>query len=95
MTAPRGYAIGYLKNVEIGPEIAKYTERVEATTAPYGGQFLVYGGQFVGGWDLVRRHCHAGVPRSGQRAVVVQVVGLSAILLLRTEYATSMVALVS
>jgi uncharacterized protein (DUF1330 family) len=42
--ARKGYAIGILKDVEVGPEIVEYLERIDATLAPYGGRFIVHGG---------------------------------------------------
>jgi uncharacterized protein (DUF1330 family) len=39
----KAYAIGLLKNVEIGPPIVEYLERIDATLAPYGGRFLIHG----------------------------------------------------
>ncbi|QXE36547.1 DUF1330 domain-containing protein [Streptomyces sp. GMY02] len=95
MTAPRAYAIGYLEDVEVGPEIAEYIERIEATLAPYGGRFLVHGGQLVG---------HEGTWNGD--IVILEFPGLAhaqewyespeyqAILPLRTEHSTSKVALV-
>jgi uncharacterized protein (DUF1330 family) len=37
------YAIGHLRNIEIGPEIREYLERIDATLAPFDGQFLIHG----------------------------------------------------
>ncbi|WP_062217175.1 DUF1330 domain-containing protein [Streptomyces sp. NBRC 109706] len=95
MRAPRAYAIGYLKDAEVGPEIAEYIRRIEATMAPYGGRYLVHGGQLIGHegtWDgdivilefpdLARAQEWYGSP------------AYQAILPLRTEHSTSMVALV-
>ncbi|MDT0265256.1 DUF1330 domain-containing protein [Streptomyces sp. DSM 44915] len=48
MTAPRAYVIACLRDAEVGPENAEYLERIEATTAPHGGRYLVHGGQLVG-----------------------------------------------
>jgi uncharacterized protein (DUF1330 family) len=39
-----GYAIGILNDVDMGPPIAEYLERIDATLAPYGGRFIVHGG---------------------------------------------------
>jgi uncharacterized protein (DUF1330 family) len=50
----KGYAIAYLRDVELGPEIVEYIERIDATMAPYGGRFLVHGGRLTpaeGTWD--------------------------------------------
>jgi uncharacterized protein (DUF1330 family) len=41
----KGYAIGILKDVQIGPQIVEYLERIDATLAPYGGRFIVHGGE--------------------------------------------------
>lgn len=95
MTAPRGCVIGYLENVEIGPEIAEYLERIEATMAPYGGRFLVHGGQLAGHegtWDgdIVMLE----FPDLASAQEWYKSPGYQAILPLRTEHATSMVALV-
>ena len=43
MTSPApGYVIGYLENVDVGPEILEYIERIEDTFEPYGGHWLVH-----------------------------------------------------
>jgi uncharacterized protein (DUF1330 family) len=42
--AMKGYAIGILKQVTMGPPIVEYLERIDATLAPFGGQFIVHGG---------------------------------------------------
>ncbi|WP_446663612.1 DUF1330 domain-containing protein [Flexivirga sp. B27] len=41
-TVPAGYAIGYLENVDMGPHIVEYLERIEGTFEPYGGRWLVH-----------------------------------------------------
>ncbi|MGW2277966.1 DUF1330 domain-containing protein [Streptomyces sp. NPDC001770] len=96
MTAPpRGYAIGYLRNVELGPDIAEYIERIEGTMAPYGGRFLVHGGRLVaheGEWDgdlVVLEFPDTAAAQEWYESPAYQ-----AILPLRTEHATSMVAVV-
>ena len=40
----KGYGIGILKDVQTGPQIVEYLERIDATLAPYGGRFIVHGG---------------------------------------------------
>lgn len=48
------YAIGYLREVQFGEEIATYMRCIDATLEPYGGQFLVHGGALSpreGDWD--------------------------------------------
>lgn len=37
------YAIAHLRDVEVGPEIVEYLERIDATLTPFGGEFLVHG----------------------------------------------------
>jgi uncharacterized protein (DUF1330 family) len=40
----KGYAIGILKDVQVGPQIVEYLEHIDSTLAPYGGRFIVHGG---------------------------------------------------
>lgn len=52
------YAVAHLRRVALGPPIAEYLERIDATLAPFGGRFLVHGGDrtvLEGSWpgDLV------------------------------------------
>lgn len=54
MTTAPAYAIGYLREVRVGPEILGYLERIDATLAPFGGEFVVHGGAMSpreGEWD--------------------------------------------
>jgi uncharacterized protein (DUF1330 family) len=37
------YAIGILRDVDMGPAIVEYLERIDATLTPYGGHFIVHG----------------------------------------------------
>lgn len=39
------FAIGHLTAVSMGPEIAQYLERIDATLAPFQGRFRVHGAQ--------------------------------------------------
>jgi uncharacterized protein (DUF1330 family) len=39
------YGVGILTEVKVGPEIVEYLERIDATLAPYGGRFIVHGGE--------------------------------------------------
>lgn len=39
----KGYALGYLTDVDAGQEIIDYILRIEATFEPYGGEWLVHG----------------------------------------------------
>ncbi|MGW0859498.1 DUF1330 domain-containing protein [Streptomyces sp. NPDC002690] len=94
-TASRGYVIGYLRGVELGPAIAEYIARVESTMAPYGGRFLVHGGRIVpheGEWDGDIVLLEFPDPAAAQDWY--ESPGYQQILPLRTEHATSMVALV-
>lgn len=48
------YAIAYLRNVDFGDAIIDYLSRIDATLAPFGGRFLVHGGEVAGvegEWD--------------------------------------------
>lgn len=50
----QAYAIAHLRNVTLGPPIAHYLERIDATLTPFGGRFLVHGGDvesLEGGFD--------------------------------------------
>jgi uncharacterized protein (DUF1330 family) len=50
MTATSGrpaYAVGYLRDVAPVPQVAEYIERIEATMAPFGGEWLVHGCSLV------------------------------------------------
>lgn len=38
------YAIADLHNVRLGPAIAEYLRKFDATLAPYGGRYIVHGG---------------------------------------------------
>ena len=49
------YAIAHLTSVDMGPDIVRYLERIDATLAPFGGRFVVHGdrpdvrdGEFAG-----------------------------------------------
>lgn len=37
------YAIAHLHSVTMGPDIAEYLERIDATLAPFQGRFLIHG----------------------------------------------------
>ena len=38
------YAIAHLRTVEMGSDIVAYLEAIDATLAPFGGQFIIHGG---------------------------------------------------
>lgn len=39
------YAIARLRNVNIGPDIADYLRGIDATLEPFGGKYVIHGGQ--------------------------------------------------
>jgi len=39
------YVVAHMRQVTMGPAIVEYLERIDATLAPFGGRFLVHGGQ--------------------------------------------------
>ncbi|MRH86676.1 DUF1330 domain-containing protein [Nocardia sp. SYP-A9097] len=39
-----GYAIAHLHDVDVNAGIVEYLERIDSTLAPFGGKFLVHGG---------------------------------------------------
>ena len=39
------YAVAHMRHVTMGPPIVEYLERIDATLAPFGGRFVVHGGQ--------------------------------------------------
>ena len=39
------YAVGILNNVQMGSPIVEYLQRIDATLAPFGGFFIVHGGE--------------------------------------------------
>ncbi len=47
------YGVGILNDVNLGPGIVEYLERIDATLAPYDGHFIVHGGapQMLEGTD--------------------------------------------
>jgi uncharacterized protein (DUF1330 family) len=39
------YGVGILRDVELGPAIVEYLERIDGTLAPFDGHFIVHGGE--------------------------------------------------
>jgi uncharacterized protein (DUF1330 family) len=39
------YAVAHLRNVNMGPSIEEYLQRIDATLEPFGGRFLIHGGE--------------------------------------------------
>lgn len=75
------YAIADLHNVRLGPAIATYLEKFDATLAPFGGRYLVHGGPktvLEGSWagEIVilafpnRAQAEAWYASPGYRAIV-------------------------
>ncbi|MET0703369.1 MAG: DUF1330 domain-containing protein [Mycobacterium sp.] len=64
------YAIAYLRDVAFGAEIIAYMREIDATLAPFGGEFVVHGGRkhpMEGQWDgdivIIRFPDHAAALR--------------------------------
>jgi uncharacterized protein (DUF1330 family) len=38
------YAIAHMRQATMGPQIVEYLHRIDATLEPFGGRFLVHGG---------------------------------------------------
>lgn len=94
-TATKAYAVAYLREVEFGPEIAEYLERIDETLAPYGGHFIVHGGELTaaeGEWDgalVIIEFPSAEAVEEWYESPAYQ-----AILPLRTEHSQSIAAMV-
>lgn len=39
----KGYAVGHLRAVNMGPAIVEYLQRIDATLAPFDGRFIIHG----------------------------------------------------
>lgn len=39
------YAVGHLREVRMGPAIADYLARIDASLLPFGGRFIIHGGK--------------------------------------------------
>lgn len=37
------YAIGHLEQIDMGPDIIHYLQKIDATLAPFAGRFLIHG----------------------------------------------------
>ncbi|SDA96883.1 DUF1330 domain-containing protein [Mesorhizobium qingshengii] len=40
------YAVAHMRHVTPGPWIVEYLEKIDATLEPFGGRFVVHGGEF-------------------------------------------------
>ena len=38
------YAVAHMRQARMGPQIVEYLQKIDATLAPFGGRFLVHGG---------------------------------------------------
>ena len=48
------YAVAHMRQVTMGPAVVEYLQRIDATLAPFGGRFIVHGGEvevLVGSWS--------------------------------------------
>ena len=69
LQACRAYAVAHLRNVNMGPPIEEYLQRIDATLEPFGGRFLIHGGELEGtGGDLAEAPDRHRIPRPGSRA---------------------------
>lgn len=96
MTTTPAYAIAYLRDVDLGPEIVDYLERIDATLAPFGGRFLVHGGPIhavEGAWpgDVVI----IAFPSHEDAVAWYESPAYQAILPLRTEHSDSIAAVLT
>lgn len=95
VAAPRGYAVALLHNVELGPQIWEYMETIEATFAPFGGEWVIHGASpdvVEGDWpgDLVI----IGFPSLAAARAWYDSAEYAAILTLRSDHSDGAVALV-
>ena len=93
--APRGYAVALLRSVELGPAIWEYMETIEATFAPFGGEWVIHGTSphvVEGAWpgDLVI----IGFPTIAAAREWYASPEYAAILRLRSDHSDGTVALV-
>ena len=91
----RAYAIAYLREVDFGDAIIEYLQRIDETLAPYGGHFIVHGGEITateGEWDgdiVIISFPDAAAAKAWYESPAYQ-----AILPLRTEHSQSIACLV-
>ncbi|WP_445161081.1 DUF1330 domain-containing protein [Mycobacterium sp. Dal123C01] len=48
------FGIAQVRSVTIGPDIARYLQRIDSTLAPFGGRFLAHGAEaevLEGNWE--------------------------------------------
>ncbi|SDS32430.1 DUF1330 domain-containing protein [Microlunatus soli] len=95
-TGGRGYAIGYLEDVDDSPEIIEYIARIESTFEPYGGEWLVHGstpdvveGELPGAVVII------GFPSVAAARAWYGSPAYQEILALRSDHSRSVIALLS
>jgi uncharacterized protein (DUF1330 family) len=54
----KAYAVAHIRDVRMGPAIVEYLEKIDATLEPFGGRFIIHGGEktlLEGNWpgDLI------------------------------------------
>lgn len=89
------YAVGYLRDVEFGDDVIRYMREIDDTLRPFGGRFLVHGGDLdvrEGHWDgaLVI----IGFPDRDSAVQWYESAAYQRILPLRLNNSVSMVALI-
>lgn len=95
MDTKPAFAIGYLRDVRVGPEIAEYIDRIDATLEPFDGEFLIHGGRLdalEGEWDgdvIIIRFPDRGAAHDWYVSPAYR-----AILPLRTDHSDGIVAIV-
>ena len=92
----KAYAIAYLREVDFGEAIIEYLQRIDETLAPYGGHFIVHGGEITateGEWDgdiVIIAFPDTAAAKAWYESAAYQ-----AILPLRTEHSQSIAAMVA
>lgn len=88
------YAIGLLDDLQFGPDIVTYLQRIDATLEPFGGEFLVHGtrpemkeGAFGGDCVVI------GFPSMAQARAWYESDAYAPLIPLRTQHSRSMVFL--
>ena len=89
------YGIAHMRQVNMGPPIVEYLERIDATLKPFGGRFIVHGGRFEvleGNWPgtaIVIEFPDLEAARGWYRSAAYQ-----EILRLRTDHSESDIILI-
>jgi uncharacterized protein (DUF1330 family) len=54
MSTVPAYAVAQLRDVDFGDDVIRYMREIDATMAPFGGEFIIHGGDLdvrEGEWD--------------------------------------------